>query len=544
MMKGIYVFAILIFILAKLCNATEKAMGIDSLEMIISNYKEGQGAYTADTTAVNAFVDVAMYFKNSAPEKANLYLNNALRISKAINYEKGICNAFSALANIEMEKGLFADAFVKIDSAHKIAKRINYTKGIETYPLNMYRIYYFQARYPAALKYLIEAARLAEKGNDPEQLALCYYYAGVLNNIMKNYNDAINNLNSSAKIYESRSDLRGIAQTSAGLGNAYLGKKDYDKALNYFSRASSYSDDANDKNGVATAYNSMGRVYLYLEQYEKAINFTNHALDIYTSLDNKNGIASCYNTMGRIYTRTKKYELARKYLNDAISLTLESGRLNSLQNNYLQLSVLDSAEGNYRSAYYNYKNYFLYHDSIYNQENTQNLTQQKMEFLFDRKRESDSLAFAYEKELDAVKLHEQRLMTMGGFGASILTAFLLFFVYVNYKKQKRANRELKEAQHQLILSEKMAAFGVMASRVSHEIQNPLNFVNNFSSVSKDLVKEVLLTQDEEDRKHCADLLLMNLDKIQEHGKKAAAIVNQLQEHDRKGTAHEFFESDD
>src|SRR4029079_19509816 len=142
--------------------------------------------------------------------------------------------------------------------------------------------------------------------------------------------------------------------------------------------------------------------------------------------------------LGKSYTRLKNFELARKYLNEAIKYSTESGRLYSLQNNYFQLAILDSAQSDWKKAYSDYKMYFRFHDSIYNQENTQKLTQQKMQYLFDKKRETDSLAFANDRAIAAVKLHEQRLMTYGGFGVSILTAILLFFAYINYKKQKLA----------------------------------------------------------------------------------------------------------
>jgi len=95
----------------------------------------------------------------------------------------------------------------------------------------------------------------------------------------------------------------------------------------------------------------------------------------------------------------------------------------------------------------------------------------------------------------------------------------------------------------LVESEKMAAFGVMASRMAHEIQNPLNFVNNFSAISKELVHDILSTQDEEEKKESAGLLVENLEKINHHGRRVSGIINQLQNHARAGTAQKFFEEE-
>jgi two-component system, NtrC family, sensor kinase len=95
----------------------------------------------------------------------------------------------------------------------------------------------------------------------------------------------------------------------------------------------------------------------------------------------------------------------------------------------------------------------------------------------------------------------------------------------------------------LVQSEKMAAFGVMTTRMAHEIQNPLNFVNNFSELSRDLVPEIISPGNEEEKKEAAQNLISNLEKINHHGNRAATIINQLQEHARSGTVQQFFEEE-
>jgi len=89
----------------------------------------------------------------------------------------------------------------------------------------------------------------------------------------------------------------------------------------------------------------------------------------------------------------------------------------------------------------------------------------------------------------------------------------------------------------------MAAFGVLATRMAHEIQNPLNFVNNFSQISQELVHEVISSHDEGSKKESAGILISNLEKINHHGNRAAGIINKLQEHARSGKAQEFFEEE-
>jgi len=129
-------------------------------------------------------------------------------------------------------------------------------------------------------------------------------------------------------------------------------------------------------------------------------------------------------------------------------------------------------------------------------------------------------------------------------GLAILLLLLALVVYSRYRTKQRDNlvlsetlSSLKATQAQLVQSEKMASLGELTAGIAHEIQNPLNFVNNFSEVSDELMEEMeeeLGKGDLEEAKALSADIRGNLAKITHHGKRADAIVKGMLAHSRSG----------
>jgi two-component system NtrC family sensor kinase len=123
--------------------------------------------------------------------------------------------------------------------------------------------------------------------------------------------------------------------------------------------------------------------------------------------------------------------------------------------------------------------------------------------------------------LKARKLHEDN-KTLTGTNITLNNALL----------------KLKATQEQLIQSAKMASLGELTAGIAHEIQNPLNFVNNFSEVNTELIKEMkneMIAGNHEEANSLADNIIENGQKIIHHGKRADAIVKGMLQHSRSST---------
>lgn len=327
-----------------------------------------------------------------------------------------------------------------------------------------------------------------------------------------------------------------LAFTSAlnGIGNAYKGLGKYDSALVYFRESFALSDKINGRHTVVSRY--MGDFFEQYNQPDSAFYYYRYALK---DADELSDIKSAlFYKLGKIYYEKQQLDSAFTYAKNSLTLATSLPDSSGMELANFLLSDIYKTLGKQDSAYY-----FM----------ATALSLQKLLNAKEDINKTGNILFAetlHKQELELQrKQDEQKYRSNLRMYALIAAVFVFLLLSVllyrnNKQKQKSSERikasydRLRATQAQLIQSEKMASLGELTAGIAHEIQNPLNFVNNFSEVNKELLAELQQEIDKgnvEEVKALAKDISENEDKINHHGKRADSIVKGMLQHSRSGS---------
>ncbi|MBK6838293.1 MAG: tetratricopeptide repeat protein [Bacteroidetes bacterium] len=180
-------------------------------------------------------------------------------------------------------------------------------------------------------------------------------------------------------------DYINLCETYISIASIHTDHQNFKEALNYFDLALKIGAEIHDMNVLARAYRFKAGLFVLQGNEPEALTNFLSASEILDSTEDNQSKAELYIELGACYTRLKKYSEAKKYFERAKELSMKI-QSESISNKYYQnLELLDSASGNWKDAYANYKRSVQLSNKLYNDENTKKIMKTSMQYEFDRK---------------------------------------------------------------------------------------------------------------------------------------------------------------
>ncbi len=544
--------------------------------------KNGEGLF--DDEFARFYLNTGDYFKAIEYYQISqkIYVETGNRNGEAIS----IANIGLVHHNLGDEAKYFEYTQKNLKMQEELGNKLN----VATALANLAVFYGTTEDYKKSIEYETNAAKIFEELNDQDGMAHCYANLGGSYSSLSEFDKSYFYLNKALHIYEKTlNSNKEQAYVYNKIGYTDALQYNYVKAYRSITKAINLYDSNANKRGLAHALVNLSGVinaatdsemtvlgFTSTAGYAKALELELRALKIAEEIGEVFRQQRCWENMSDTYEKqkdfAKSYVAYKNYikLRDSSNSTEKQKEITRLQMQYdfdnkevkykyeKQLSdekmLLQKREIGMQQQALTLSNKEKDLQHLEYLKTQAELNQQKIEgekqLAINEKKDGELKLIGKEKDLQkaALELTESELAAKeyqrNGFIIGLLILIgLSFLIYRNYSKQLKANKALdksnqilKETQQQLVQQEKLASLGQLTAGIAHEIQNPLNFVTNFSKLSNELLDELLSAETETERAELYNDLKSNLQKINHHGKRADGIVKGMLEHSRKSVS--------
>ena len=410
----------------------------------------------------------------------------ALAMYEKLGDKKQVAHQLRYLAQDHIDAGRHNDAIPVLLRAQGLFEESGMKRGVAgTHQLLGY-IHEQQGDPTAQMKECLAALKIYEESQDSSGTASTLTGLGVMYAGLGKYQDALDHFNRAVVLLRAggRREMDNLAYTNVDIGDVHASMMNAQAAQRAYNAALAIGQQLSNNSILGRANDGIGRLYLRQGEYGSALS----QLLIAAGHFERSGFSSTnaariYSDISTCLTRLGRYTEARSYLERVRTLGDGTGSRTVKASYHRGMEILDSAQGDWLSAYRQNKSYIAYRDSSLNEDDRDQVAKAQVRYDYDKKMLADSLSFASDKAIQTKEIQKQKVMRnafITGFAFVLLFAVVFLFQRNRINKEKQLSDELRKRAE---LSEK--AKERFLANMSHEIRTPMNAIMGMSEILKD-----------------------------------------------------------
>lgn len=452
---------------------------LDSLKILLAQAKN-------DTTKVLLLNDLAVYFMETNHQACLKYANDALQLSKNINFKRGIARSYTSLGNSYSQQNNYSlslenhlkclELRVEIgdpgetaitynnlgntyadmgenDSALKCYERsrfINERYGFKkslTYTYNNLGTFYAnKGDLKKAIEYLYKSLKIKEELGNFKSAANTANNIAVVYKMLGNYKEALN-FNKQCLDYRIKiKDSSGMGYSYSNLALAYANLKDDKSAEDYSLKAISIFNALKDQKGAAATYNNIGGIYKSRGEYDKALTAFTLAKQNAEEIQDKLSVGTTLNSLAGLYGLQKKYSEAEDAFFKAEQIAKQLDALELLMSNYTMQSDYYKSRNDYKKALFYHQLFSDARDSLRSKESIVSTTDARTKYETEKKEIENKLLL--QQNTNKTLENEKKQQTIFLLIAVIMVVVVIVFWQMSLLRIKKQKQEL-EAERKL-----------------------------------------------------------------------------------------------